>query len=222
MTFIYVVFFIWLFDCRLEELTKLDLNELGDFLAGSFGPLAMCWLILGFFQQGIELRQNTSALKLQATQLENSVNKQSELIELTRVHYNVEQESLRHESEKNQPIFDVKLAGNPKKNDYPNPNPNRLSIGIKNVGEIATQVEFTTKCELEKQPEKIEIFKPSDKVEWCILEYKNKFENDVLTVSYVDITNVKGIKQYDIIPDENKDIQITEILSNSNGVNSFL
>ena len=31
-------------------------NELGDFLAGTFAPVAFLWLVLGFFQQGAELR----------------------------------------------------------------------------------------------------------------------------------------------------------------------
>jgi hypothetical protein len=31
------------------DLKQLSLNELGDFLAGAFGPLALFWLVLGFF-----------------------------------------------------------------------------------------------------------------------------------------------------------------------------
>ena len=34
----------------IVELHELRLNELGDFLAGAFGPLALFWLVLGFFQ----------------------------------------------------------------------------------------------------------------------------------------------------------------------------
>lgn len=47
----------------------LTLNELGDFLAGVFAPLAFLWLVLGFIQQGIELRQNSEALRLQVEEL---------------------------------------------------------------------------------------------------------------------------------------------------------
>jgi len=35
---------------------SLKLNEQGDFLAGVFAPLAFGWLVLGFFQQGRELK----------------------------------------------------------------------------------------------------------------------------------------------------------------------
>lgn len=48
-------------------------NEFGDFLAGAFSPVAFLWLVLGFFQQQKELQQNTDALKLQAQELQNSV-----------------------------------------------------------------------------------------------------------------------------------------------------
>lgn len=58
----------------------MGLNEVGDFLAGAFGPVAILWLVLGFFQQGVELRQGTEALKLQAAELKNSVVQQCELV----------------------------------------------------------------------------------------------------------------------------------------------
>lgn len=38
-------------------------NELGDALAGAASPLAFLWLVLGYLQQGDELRQNTHALR---------------------------------------------------------------------------------------------------------------------------------------------------------------
>lgn len=37
------------------EIKPIELNQFGDFLAGAFGPLAIFWLVLGFFQQGQEL-----------------------------------------------------------------------------------------------------------------------------------------------------------------------
>nr|WP_010591225.1 hypothetical protein [Acinetobacter bereziniae] len=50
----------------------LSSNELGDFLAGSFAPLAFLFLYLGYKQQGIELKQNTKALIMQAEELKIS------------------------------------------------------------------------------------------------------------------------------------------------------
>lgn len=65
---------------RWDELLQLELNELGDFLAGAFGPLAILWLVLGYFQQGEELRQNTEALHMQAQELKSSVEQQKQLV----------------------------------------------------------------------------------------------------------------------------------------------
>jgi len=44
------------------NITDLSLNEIGDFLAGFFAPTAFLWLILGYMQQGDELKSNTQAL----------------------------------------------------------------------------------------------------------------------------------------------------------------
>lgn len=79
-TCFYFALICYLTNNRLAEIKQLELNNLGDFLAGAFGPLAILWLILGFFQQGYELRQNNEALKLQAEELRNSVNQQKEMV----------------------------------------------------------------------------------------------------------------------------------------------
>ncbi|MHC9012119.1 hypothetical protein ACYX79_10900 [Stenotrophomonas rhizophila] len=76
-----------------EYLLKMDPNEFGDFLAGAFGPVALFWLVCGYFQQSAELRQNTRAIRLQADALEQqvielrlSVEHQEELVRETRRH----------------------------------------------------------------------------------------------------------------------------------------
>ena len=85
VTAVYVFGFVCLLVLRWQELAGLPLNELGDFLAGSFGPLALAWLVFGYFQQGDELRQGTEALRLQAQELRNSVDQQTELVKASNV-----------------------------------------------------------------------------------------------------------------------------------------
>lgn len=80
LTVCYALFAWWLVGDRIQTLRGMHLNEVGDFLAGAFGPVAILWLVLGFFQQGIELRQGTDALRLQAKELSNSVEQQIELV----------------------------------------------------------------------------------------------------------------------------------------------
>lgn len=43
----------------------LDPNEVGDFLAGLFAPIALTWLIIAYYQQSHELRQNNIAMREQ-------------------------------------------------------------------------------------------------------------------------------------------------------------
>ncbi|MDP2332423.1 MAG: hypothetical protein Q8M19_17175 [Reyranella sp.] len=69
---------------KWDEARVMSLNSWGDFFAGFFAPLAFLWLVLGFLQQGKELRLSTSALRLQAHELKQSVEQQRELVEATR------------------------------------------------------------------------------------------------------------------------------------------
>ncbi|MFF7863436.1 hypothetical protein [Pseudomonas monteilii] len=91
MTYAYLVVIVAMIWGRSGQLLNMPLNEVGDFLAGAFGPVAFLWLVLGFLQQGeelrlstkaldmqsVELKQSTKALLLQAEELKNSVEQQT-------------------------------------------------------------------------------------------------------------------------------------------------
>ena len=77
VTGIYLIGVVVLIYWKRDTLPSLGLNEIGDFLAGAFGPLAFLWLILGFLQQGRELNLSSKALQLQADELKNSVEQQT-------------------------------------------------------------------------------------------------------------------------------------------------
>ena len=79
LTSIYVAGIAPLVAIRWGEFQQLSLNELGDFLAGAVGPLALIWLVFGYMQQGEELKQGTKALELQTEELKNSVDQQSKI-----------------------------------------------------------------------------------------------------------------------------------------------
>ncbi|WP_166042144.1 hypothetical protein [Sphingosinicella sp. YJ22] len=76
-----------------HSVSSLELNALGDFLAGTFSPLAFFWLVLGFIQQGHELRHSADALWLQGQELQKSVEQQRELVGVTREQLALEQEA---------------------------------------------------------------------------------------------------------------------------------
>lgn len=76
-TFLYLLVIAITVAFKFEEFKCLALNELGDFLTGVFGPVAFLWLVLGFLQQGRELKLSSNALQLQAEELRNSVAQQT-------------------------------------------------------------------------------------------------------------------------------------------------
>lgn len=106
---------IWYSFARSSGLASLEPNEIGDFLAGVFAPLAFFWLVLGFFQQGIELRNSGRALWLQGEELRNSVEQQRDLVQVTREQLTFEGNRLAQEigerRRRSQPNIVIDLGG---------------------------------------------------------------------------------------------------------------
>ena len=55
-------------------------NEWGDFFAGVSAPIALLWLVIGYFQHGEELKLNTEALRLQQKELKQQVRETRNLV----------------------------------------------------------------------------------------------------------------------------------------------
>ena len=64
---------------RIGDACTMTLNEWGDFLAGAFAPLALGWLVVGYFQHGEELRLNTKTLEAQQEELRRQVEETANL-----------------------------------------------------------------------------------------------------------------------------------------------
>lgn len=96
----YVAAMLWFFGGRLNALLGQNLNEVGDFLAGVFSPLAFLWLVLGFIQQGKELQLSSSALQMQADELRSAVVQQTALVE-------AQNETLKNYENSIEPFFDL-------------------------------------------------------------------------------------------------------------------
>ena len=73
LSLLWIVFVILLFTHNCPDYSKYDLpddaNELGDFLAGVFSPLAFLWLIVGYFLQARELNLTREELSSQTKAL---------------------------------------------------------------------------------------------------------------------------------------------------------
>ncbi|MDH2077201.1 hypothetical protein [Pseudomonas atacamensis] len=100
----YALFMYWAVGEKISNLKTMDLNAVGDFMAGVFSPLAFLWLVLGFVQQGLELRISSDALNLQAKELKASVKQQTELAIATK-------KSLRYQELLLEPVFHIKFGG---------------------------------------------------------------------------------------------------------------
>lgn len=139
LTSVYL-YFIWqLIGDSYFRLETMPLNEVGDFLAGVFGPVAIFWLVLGFFQQGMELRQNNEALRLQASELKNSVEQQRELVAVTREQVSAEISQMQAERDRRlaslEPIFAFKtIYGHLSNGIY------FFSCDVKNAGNKVTDL----------------------------------------------------------------------------------
>lgn len=133
-------------------------NEFGDFLAGCFAPLAFFWLVLGFFQQGDELRNSVAALHLQGEELRNSVEQQKQLVDVTREQlgldraskYAAEEEAVR----KAAPIFHVSGGFS----SWTNPICT-TKFTIRNVGAECRQLHF---CDSTNAEKRFALFKKDD------------------------------------------------------------
>lgn len=140
-TGLYLALIGYLTQDRLIILRTMELNNLGDFLAGAFGPLAILWLILGFFQQGYELRQNNEALKLQADELRNSVNQQKEMVGIAGRQLEAELEKMLYDREQREKALlpNFKLAAT-----VPTSTDKTLNavLRLENFGSLAEEVEL--------------------------------------------------------------------------------
>lgn len=76
-----VAFYCW---AQWPEIRALKPDAAATFLGGIFAPLAFLWLVVGYFQQGAELKHSVEALRLQSVELRNSVEQQRELVGATR------------------------------------------------------------------------------------------------------------------------------------------
>ncbi len=81
LTGVWILAFVVGVCLRFNDAGTMPLNEWGDFLAGSFAPLALFWLVIGYFQHGEELRLNTKALELQHEELSRQVKETARLVD---------------------------------------------------------------------------------------------------------------------------------------------
>ena len=79
LTVAYILVMLWF---HLGDAWNSGANELGDFLAGVFTPLAFLWLVIGYFMQSTELGLQRQELKHQREELALTRDKLGDQVEL--------------------------------------------------------------------------------------------------------------------------------------------
>ena len=139
LTAVYIGGAITIMGAKFDELILLKLNEIGDLSAGIFGPVAFLWLVLGYVQQGRELKLSSEALQLQAKELKHSVDQQKEMVGIAGKQLQVELDKILFEREQRHsallPKFKLSAV-------VPSASSNlNVSMTLKNLGGLAEDVE---------------------------------------------------------------------------------
>lgn len=90
-TFLYLGFFAGVFYRAAKGGSVFELNQIGDYLAGVVGPVALFWLVTGYFQQNKAISVQASELKAAVLQHKAQVDATKKIAEQetrkTRIEY---------------------------------------------------------------------------------------------------------------------------------------
>jgi len=185
ITAFYVLFIIIYVILTWNAFLAQTPTDFATFLSGVFAPLAFFWLVLGFFQQGVELSHSSEALYLQQQELKSSVEQQKLLAEATIKQLDAQIEknkSEEHEKYLNaQPIFVFsQVYGSDRHNLTP-----EYIYKLKNIGQPCTKLKINTDPEIFS--ENIELFTENDelRIEFSFSQ-SVKLTPILLTLSYRD------------------------------------
>ncbi|MNY08028.1 hypothetical protein D3C86_1408560 [compost metagenome] len=188
-----------------------ELNEWGDFIAGFSAPLAFFWLVLGYMQQGDELRQSTAALELQAKELRQSVEQQSNLVELSRKQMEHEiaklEEDRKRHREASRPTFvpqQSTIIYDPESGGVA-----AFQISIVNIGRPASKVRMRFEVDgVQVETANRRVFSSEESVRVGLTLRKGKLSN--ATIDYVDASGLPGRCEFQIRAVNEKTVDFTE------------
>lgn len=190
-TALYVGGAILIMGARFDELIALHLNEIGDLSAGVFGPVAFLWLVLGYIQQGRELKVSSKALQMQAAELKESVDQQRALAE-------AQQENLRHYERSLEPLLDLKYLG-----PYQVQGEWMENFEISNFGTYCDGVVIRLSSEgVDRYPMQLEPLHRDVVRGFFLDDLSGAFQKYELKVSYTKLSGLKSVQVFDIYSEE--------------------
>ncbi len=193
-TAFYVGGAILIMGARFDDLIALKLNEIGDLSAGVFGPVAFLWLVLGYIQQGRELKISSEALQMQAAELKESVKQQTALVE-------AQQENLRHYERSLEPLLELKYGGSKEiDGEY------FENFEIRNFGSYCEGVVLRLYSDgVERYPISIEPLHKDVVRGFFLSEMAGIFQKFELKVHYRKLSGLENFQTFDIHVSENQD-----------------
>ena len=193
-TVLYVGGAILIVGARFNDLIELRLNEIGDLSAGVFGPIAFLWLVLGYVQQGRELKISSEALQMQAAELKASVKQQTALVE-------AQQENLRHYERSLEPLLELKHGGACEVDgEY------LEKFEIKNFGAYCEAVVLRISSGgVEKFPMPLEPLHKDVVRGFLLNEMVGDFQRFELKVQYRKLSGLENSQTFDVYASENQD-----------------
>jgi hypothetical protein len=197
-TVCWLVFSLYMLSTKMHP---TELNAWGDFFAGFFAPLAFLWLVLGYLQQGEELRHSTEALKLQAEELKNSVEQQSQLVAVSREQMQQGLRALEEERERR------KESARPKfipqhSTTVRSGGTTEYKMKLVNVGNTATKFRMTVKPQLDGLSFHNQAIVSNGEI--ISLSFKASPSPAVATINYVDADGLPGEVQFDLQADADR------------------
>lgn len=106
-TGLWVLFWLVYIVKDFNSFLGMSLNEMGDFIAGISSALALVWLVIGYYQQGEELSNNTEALKEHDISLKKQAESLRELALATKAQAEITAKQVEAYSRSIQPVFQI-------------------------------------------------------------------------------------------------------------------
>lgn len=183
---------------EFNELVRMEGNEFGDLLAGIFSPLAFLWLVLGFLQQGAELRASVEALELQGRELQHSVEQQRQLVEVTREQLEFQAKMIANEQAEadriSQPVLEMTAIGS----SGAAKDLRQYNFQVENFGQRATNLKITDVVE-QRLIRRTALLDAGEHVTYALELPASGIARKFIRASYVDIRGLPRSQSFHVM-----------------------
>lgn len=192
-------FFLCLLYWKRESVLTLTLNEWGDFFAGAVAPVALFWLVLGYIQQGEELRLNTEALRAQQEELRRQVEETATLaLNAERQAAATEQLALATKNEVQRAVLKEEAESMPLfRSGGGSGSGGRTELNVRNAGATVKRLSVTGPPGVRLQLKPTDLFQHN--LEGALVVESVSSYPFTFTIRFSDLRNVEREQMYEMI-----------------------